>query len=1069
MLARAAIAAVLLAGVGPHDDHWALTAPHRPAVPEVTAKDWPKNPIDHFVLARLEKLGLRPEPEAPRAILARRLYLDVLGLVPTVEELDRFLADERPDAYERLVDELLASKHYGERQARLWLDLARYADTNGFEKDRPRSMWPYRDWVINAFNADMPFDEFTIKQIAGDMLESPTLDDRIATGFHRNTMINEEGGIDVEEYRWHAVVDRVNTTSTVWLGLTMACAQCHDHKYDPLTQADYWRMFAFFNNADEPEIPVPDPKITARRKPLLAEIARREARLADEFPVPDNIEWRPVSIVGAQAHNGTTLQERGDGVVEASGELPARDVYTIRATTDVERVTAIRLEALAAGGRGPGRTPHGNFVVTEIGLSKGTTKLALRHARADFSQTGFPVANAIDGRPGTGWAIDGAVRHHDRRAVFELAEPVAVRAGEQLVFSIAQTYGGQHTLGRFRLSVGTARQSGAKLEDARRAHLEAKLEAWIANTRAKARHWTALAPTRVVSENGATMTVQGDRSVLVSGDWPQTDTYVFEAATDMPKVTGLRLEALPDASLPEGGPGRAPLFKPGDFLLGEIEIEAGATRVEIGKGTQDYAHSGRPASLAFDGVLETGWSIEGRTGEPHQAVFAFTRPVVGPTKLRIVMRQHGIHQMTLGRFRISLTGDADPIACGVPADVEAILLDDHRSDAERARLREQFLAVAPELADARRAIVELRKRLPKYPTTLVMKERKPEHDRTTHLYKRGEYTRPAQAVSAALPGVLGTLPSGPRNRLALSRWLVSDDNPLVGRVVVNRMWHSVFGRGLVKTVADFGTRGSPPSHPELLDWLATEFPREGWSFKRMLRLIVTSATYRQASSASPDKWRRDPDNEWLARGPRFRVDAEVLRDLCLTASGLLNRKVGGPSVFPPQPDGVTSLSYGAMKWRTSTGPDRYRRGLYTFQKRTSPYAAFATFDAPSGENCVARRARSNSPLQALTMLNDTVFTEAARALARWTLARAGTRDADRVRFAFRSCISREPTADESSALLAFVRRQRERFERGELDAKRLAGATSDGNAVEIAAWMALSRVLLNLDETVTKG
>jgi len=881
----------------PAADHWSFRKPSRPPTPAVNDASWPRNPIDAFVLARLEKEGLKPSPEADRATLVRRVSLDLTGLPPTVGEVDAFLADAAPDAYERLVERLLASPHFGERWARFWLDRARYADTNGYEKDRERSAWPYRDWVIRALNADTPFDRFTVEQIAGDLLPGASPAQKVATGFHRNTMTNEEGGVDVEEFRFAALVDRVATTGTVWLGLTVQCAQCHTHKYDPITQREYYRLMAFLNNADEPELDVPDPSIAARRATAEAEIKSLE--------------------------------------MSRAGTLP---------------------------------------------------------------------------------------------------------------------------------------------------DLDAKQAEWESKQRPV--RWSVVRPTRAASKKHATMTVQPDGSVLVTGDKPNNDVYEVELSPAQAGVTALRLEVLPDPSLPDGGPGRAPLFSVGDFLLTELTVDAGEPasknlqRLKLADATQDYCEPGRPATLAIDGVTDTGWSIKGGVGQAHAAVFTVAG-AAGPTphagaRLLVTMHQEYIHQMTIGRFRLSVSADPKPVkASGLPAEVEAALLvpRGERTASQAAAVRDHFLSVAPELSERNRKIGEIRKAMPKYPTAMVMRERAADHARVTKVHKRGEFLKEADPVGPGVPAVLHPLPPGsPANRLTLARWLVSEDNPLVGRVVMNQVWQAYFGRGLVSTSEDFGVQGARPTHPDLLDELAVEFPARGWSLKAMHRLIVTSATYRQSARATPELTARDPRNELLARGPRFRVDAETVRDIALAASGLLSRQVGGPSVFPPQPDGVTSLAYGGAGWPVSTGADRYRRGLYTYLKRTAPYAAFVVMDAPTSDTACVRRERSNTPLQALTLLNDAVFVEAAQALARRVVAEVDGPTEARVSHAFRLCLARPPRPDELRRLSAFYDRQRARFRAGELDAAKATGATPKGDEdlSDLAAWTAVARALLNLDETVTK-
>jgi Protein of unknown function (DUF1553)/Protein of unknown function (DUF1549)/Planctomycete cytochrome C len=875
--------------------HWAFQKPARPTIPTVKDPSKVRNPIDAFVLARLDKERLTPSSEADKPTLIRRLSLDLTGLPPTVEEVDSFLADPDPGAYERLVERLLASPAYGERWARFWLDRARFADTNGYEKDRERSVWPYRDWVIQALNADLPFDRFTIDQIAGDLRPDPDTASRIATGFHRNTMVNEEGGIDIEEFRFASLVDRVNTTGAVWLGLTIGCCQCHSHKYDPFTQREYYQLLAFLNNADEPEMGVPDAAIAHSRDEIEARIRALESSRAEKFP------------------GGS--------------------------------------DALAS-----------------------------------------------------------------KQAAWEAA------------------------------------QHPTKWEIARPSHLQSK------------KH--------------ATMSILPDGSVLATGDKPNNDVYTVEIPVTTPGVTALRLEVLPDPSLPDNGPGRAPLFSVGDFLLTEFLVDAGSKalqRVKIAEASQDYSEPGHPASLCIDGVTDTGWSIKGGVGKAHAAVFRFKAPV-DTSRLVVTMHQEYIHQMTIGRFRLSTTTDAGAIkASGLPAEIEEALLipSDQRSADQSERIRDHYLSVAPDLKAINKQITDLRASEPKFPTSLVMQERAVEHARVTKVRRRGEFLKEADPVEPGVPAVLHSLAKGvAKNRLTFARWLVSDDNPLVGRVVMNQVWQSIFGQGLVTTSEDFGTRGARPSHPELLDWLAVEFRARGWSLKTMMRALVTSATYRQASTASSALQARDPKNELLARGPRFRVDAEVVRDLALASSGLLSRKIGGPSVFPPQPEGVTSLAYGGGGWRVSSGEDRYRRGLYTYLKRTAPYAAFIVMDAPTSDTVCVRRERSNTPLQALTLLNDAVFVEAAQSLARRVMARGLNSTEERAAYAFRLCTSRAPRGDELTKLVAFHDRQVGRLRSGELNAATIAGANpplpAGVDVVEVAAWTAVSRAILNLDETMTK-
>lgn len=886
--------------------HWSFVAPRMPALPQVKQADWPRNGIDHFILARLEAAGLKPSPEADRYALMRRLSFDLIGLPPTPEEADAFVNDNSPNAYEKLVDRLLASPHYGERWARRWLDLARYADTNGYEKDRARSIWPYRDWVINALNADMRFDRFTIDQIAGDMLPGATTQQRIATGFHRNTMLNEEGGIDPLEFRFHAMTDRVATTGTVWLGLTLGCVQCHTHKYDPVSHREYYGLMAFLDNADEPEMEIPNEQVAKQRQEIERKISGMISELPNKFP-PE----------------------------EKSG--------------------------------------------------------------------------------------DGDTRSEELR---------------------------------------------------RKEHLDKKFRAWVEAEAAKSVRWAALKPIEATS-NLPLLSIQDDSTVIASGDQTKSDTYDLTFRTDLKRIRAIRLEALPDEQFPRRGPGRVYYEGPaGDFTLCEFTVAAGDKPAKIAKASHSFANGKFTAEAAIDGHPQTGWSIDGGQGRAHSAVFQLAEPLAdaGEFKIRMLFERH--YSAGLGKFRLSVTTDERAaVARDFSAEAEAALLvpAENRTPEQNAALLRQFTLVAPELAKEREAADQLRKTMPAPATTLVMLERPDRNPRLTHRRHRGEFLQPKEEVRPGVPGFLSQIPSGqPLNRLTFARWLVSPENPLTARVTMNRQWAAIFSRGLVRTTEDFGIQGEPPSHPELLDWLALEFIRQGWSLKKMHRLIVTSATYRQSSQVTAPLLEKDPENRLLGRGLRFRLEAEMIRDGALRAAGLLSAKIGGPSVFPPQPAGVTTEgTYGQLQWKVSTGEDRYRRALYTFSKRTAPFAMLTTFDGPSGEFCLARREVSNTPLQALTLLNDPVFMEAAQALAARATAREGGAG-EKAAFVFRHCLTRPPTAAEQETLVKFQATQKERFEKKELDPAAFAGE-GQGDVIERAAWTAVIRALMNLDETVTKN
>jgi hypothetical protein len=879
------------------EKHWSYVKPTRPADPPVRNDAWVRNPIDRFVLARLEKEGLSSSPEASRETLIRRLTLDLTGLPPAVEEVDAFLADTGADAYEKVVDRLLASPHYGERWARPWLDLARYSDTNGHEADRRRSIWKYRDWVIQALNRDLPFDRFTIEQIAGDMLPDPTTDQLIATGFHRNTMYNEEGGVDKEEAHWENLVDRVNTTATVWLGSTIGCSQCHNHKYDPFTQKEYYQLLAFFNNTErkvrgtgrfrtEPQLDLPTSEQSAKKKSLESEIETLERQLRTTTP-----------------------------------ELAAAQIEWERAVRDA------------------------------------------------------------------------------------------------------------------------------------------------------ANQWKVVDSKRAESLAGATLQKQDGLSLLVSGTNSPDETYVIEGTLDGP-ATAIRIEAIPHASLPRGGPGRDAY---GNFFVTTVEAEAAGEKIRFRKTLVD---DGRIDDKKFKQL----WTVDATRDEtrvPRQMVLLAAAPF-GSRGDKLVIRLRQTTELIgqgLGHFRLSVTSAPDPgVIVSVPAKSRALLEipEASRTSQQKRTLADAYRAAAPTLDAARDRLKDARKELDDLGivTTLVMAER-PTFDRpSAPLRIRGSFLSPGETVYANVPAVLPPLPESQMpNRLGLAQWLVSPENPLTARVTMNRMWEHYFGRGIVETSEDFGTQGQAPSHPDLLDWLATEFVAQKWSMKAMHRLIVTSATYRQSSAAMPALLERDPYNRLFARGPRFRMEAEMIRDVTLAASGLLTRKIGGPSVFPYQPEGIWDLPYNDDKWVESKGEDRYRRGLYTFSRRTAPYPSMLTFDAPSREFCTVRRVRTNTPLQALTTLNDPAFFAAAQAMTARVFREAPGDDRARAEHAFRLCASRKPSGPEVDRLLSWLANERQSFESRPSDAARLAKERPTGvtaSDAEFAAWTMLSNVLLNLDETLTK-
>jgi Protein of unknown function (DUF1553)/Protein of unknown function (DUF1549)/Planctomycete cytochrome C len=1065
--------------------HWAFVPPRRPPIPKVSKPGWVRNGIDAFVLARLDKEGLAPSAEADAYTLVRRVYLDLIGLPPTPAEADEFVRDRSPGAYERLVDRLLSSPRYGERWARRWMDLARYADSNGYEKDRQRNIWPWRDWVVKALNADMPFDEFTVEQLAGDLLPNATLDQRVATGFHRNTMLNEEGGIDPLEFRFHAMTDRVNTTGTTWLGLTVGCCQCHTHKYDPLPQREYYQVMAFLNNADEPDLDLPAANANHLRADAEARAERLKAGLADRFPVGD-VEWRGVTISSAASTGGDDARLMDDGSALFSGPSPDRAAYALEFDTDWTLVDGFKLETLTdptLPKGGPGRVAHGNFVLSEIRVTASPTgggparEVAISSATADVEQDGFPITAAFDGKSDTGWAVhSGDKLNQPHNAVFRFKEPVNFPGGARFKVTLVQEGPEKHLIGRPRFSVRRPVEDARPIADRRRTALQTAFEKWLAAERTRAVAWTPLRPANAAS-NLPLLAVEPDDSVFASGDITKSDTYELTFHPPRGRITALRLEALPDDRLPGHGPGMAYYEGPkGDFFLTEFELNIDGVPAKIDHPSASYAGNNfgdkAGAALAVDGDPQTGWSAAGRSGERSEAVFPLSAPVEGARELKLTMHFGRHYACSLGRFRISTTAQSGDVAAQQhPPEIQALLAKPASSltTEDNSRLLDHFLMSTPELADAQREIRDLL-RPPPGPVTMVLRERPAGNPRPTHIHKRGEYQNLGDEVQ---PGVFASIapfpPTLPKNRLGFAKWLVSADNPLTSRVTVNRQWQAFFGRGIVRTTEDFGIQGEAPSHPELLDWLATQFIRDGWSMKALHRLIATSATYRQGPSTDKDLVVGDPDNHLLARGPVVRLEAEILRDAALRAGGLLTDKIGGPGVYPPQPAGVTEVAYGSPSWPTSTGADRYRRSLYTFAKRTAPFALFNTFDAPSGESCLARRDVSDTPLQALTVLNDILFLEVSQAMGR-SLAAAGGKKEARIEEAFRRCVTRPPTAAESALLARFYDEQKGRFASHELDATKVAGPGGEhAGAGDRAAWTAVARALLNLDETITKN
>ncbi|MDX2268830.1 MAG: PSD1 and planctomycete cytochrome C domain-containing protein [Bryobacter sp.] len=880
--------------------HWTFSAPHRPSLPSVQNAAWVKNAVDNFVLAKLEKENLAPSAAANRATLLRRLSLDLTGLPPTWQEVQAFIRDKSKNAYEKQVDRLLASPHYGERWGRHWLDAARYADSDGYEKDKMRNVWFYRDWVVAAHNRDLPYNQFLTEQLAGDLLPQPTQDQLVATGFLRNSMINEEGGIDPEQFRMEAMFDRMDAIGKSMLGLTIQCAQCHNHKYDPLRQEEYYKLFAFLNNSHEANIATYTPAEQQKRAMVL------------------------------------------NGIRELEGQL--------------------------------------------------------QHRNPD-------------------WAL--------------------------------------------------------------------RMSAWEASL-PKPANWEVTKPeVDDISTGGQKYLLQEDGSLLAAGYAPTKHRAKLTLKPTAKLIRSFRLELLNDPNLPLGGPGRS-LYGTGALTEFEVELEAESAEkpkklkisraladlnlpeqeiLAIYKDKSDKRRVTGPIEYAIDGKDETAWGHDAgpvRRNEPREAIFVLEEPIDlsdGKSKLHVYLSQkHGgwnsddNQNYNLGRIRLSVSTDTVETA-PLPLRVRELLAipPAERSARQTQAIFQYWRTTVPAWQGLNEEIETLWKQHPEGSTQLVLLER--DRMRPTHLLELGDFLKPAKTVAPGVPAFLNPLPEGAGGtRLDLARWITDRNAPTTARAFVNRVWQQYFGTGIIETSEDLGTQSAAPSHRELLDWLAVEFMETGWSMKKLHRLIVTSNVYQQSSEVRPELLTKDPNNRLLARGPRFRVEGEIVRDITLAASGLLNRQVGGPSVFPPAPEFLFQppSSYGPKNWPVEKGENRYRRALYTFRFRSVPYPVLTNFDTPNGDVSCVRRVRSNTPLQALTMLNEPLFLEAAQALGQRAMKEGGKADAERIQYVFQRTLSRRAEAAEEAALMAFLDKQR---------ARQLG---------EEQTWTALARVVLNLDETITK-
>ena len=1139
------------------EEHWAFTTPVRPTPPTVKHKDWVRNPIDAFILSRLEKEGLTPASEANKRTLIRRLSFDLTGLPPTREEIHQFLADDSPDAYEKLIDTFMAKPEYGEHLGRFWLDVARYGDTHGLHLDNYREMWPYRDWVVNAFNKNMPFDQFTIEQLAGDLLPEPTRDQRVATGFNRCHVTTSEGGsIDAEYYVRYAI-DRANTTSTVWMGLTVGCAQCHDHKYDPITQKEFYQLYAYFNNITEnamdgnrkdspPVVKLPTPEQEAELAAFDEQITALDAKTKAPIPELDATQtawenrmprWTTLKPTSLHSKGGATLEVLEDNSILASGTNPEQETYEVIVDLPPGKWSAVRLEGIrhkSLPKGGIGRSSNGNVVLTDFALfiappapaSDAETPVAestdaetqteaktadaeavstpaadadaqvenapaevqaentptddtdteaqadneteedtevtdpwtpvhIVQAWADHEQVmgednlGGVIANAIDDKPETGWALDR--RNQNRQAIFLVAAPFGMEGGRLKIRLKHEFDLRQKQLGRFRLALTDA------------------ATVYPIGTKIGLGNWHAAGPFTAEHGNLAFYQVyEPETKGVNAGDkfelngktikWEQQTHWVDEQVHN------------------------------------DIVGENSATYLfrNISSVTQQKAllHIGSNDALKvwMNGTELLAKNVQRDAAADQEQVQVALKPGNNTLLLKIVNYSgpSGFY------FRME---SAPPM---LPANIVDIAGTPRgeRETAQKDQIRDYYRAnitldksinenAHRAFADLKAVVADLGKVRQKrnsldgsLTTTLVMQERT--EPRGAYVLARGEYQNPGEQVHPQTPAVLPAMPEGSLpNRLGFAKWLLSPEHPLTARVAINRFWQDIFGTGIVLTAEDFGTQGTPPVHPELLDWLATEFIASGWDIQAMLKLMLTSATYRQSAEITSEKLERDADNALLSRGTRYRLDAETVRDNALALSGLLYTKVGGPSVKPPQPGGLWK-AVGFTGSNTDTfvkdeGADKiYRRSLYTFWKRTAPPPQMNILDAPSREACTIRRERTNTPMQALMLMNDPQFFEAARAFAERTVKEGGETTEERIAYLFESATARLPKPKEAALLLETFQAHHQELTANPEAAKELIAVGESEpdetlDAVEVAAWTMIANLILNLDEVLNKG
>lgn len=1013
---------------GEYAQHWSYEKPKRPGIPATIRETWSRNnEIDFFIQRRLESEGLEPSLQADRLTLARRAALDLTGLPPTWNEASAFASDPDPEAFEKYVDAQLAKPAYGERWAAMWLDLARYADSAGYADDPPRSIWKYRDWVIEAFNQNIPYDQFTIEQIAGDLLKNPTPDQIVATAFHRNTLTNSEGGTNDEEFRNAAVVDRVNTTMEVWMGTTMACAQCHTHKFDPLTHAEYFQLFDFFNQSadtdkkdENPLYSVWTDDLLNQKKSLEEKIKGLKSNLSTYTPELEKAkqawianlkrppEWKSLTVVTAES-KGVELSE-SEGWVSAEKKSIPNAVYSVVLKSPEEPVTALALEVSS--------DQKSNFVLSQV--------------RATWT-------------PDKDVPVKGRylrIENPGKKKFVHIAEVEVFGGGKNIALkakaSQSSTYSGK---GASLAIDGNTNGDYAKGS--------------VSHTAAGDSPWLEL-------DLGADVSVEEVRV------WNRTDGNGIKdrlAGYKISLLDGERKEIWSES------PDEVPAPK-ASFAI------SGTKQIEFAAAIADHEQKGFTANSILAKKLDPkrGWGIAPQVGKPHQLTLILKQPLeVGEGTLSVFLDQKSEHKNhLLTHFRLLATEDKNVSAWAkMPDSVRKAT----QSGSDEKAIADYFLTIAPTLKPVRGQVVAIEKSLAglKPVTVPVMQDLPAEKERESFIQIRGNYKSLGEKVKRNVPAVFHPLSEDlPRNRLALAHWLVDDENPLTARVHANRLWQQLFGSGIVPTSEEFGSQGEPPSHPELLDWLAMELQESGWDQKAFLKKLVMSATYQQASMTTPELLEKDPFNRFYARAPRFRVSAEMVRDQALFVSGLLSDKMHGKPVNPPQPNLGLKAAFGsATDWKTSEGEDKFRRGLYTTWRRSSPYPSMATFDAPNREICSSRRIRTNTPLQALVTLNDPVYVEAAQALARKMVSSGGETPEAKVRYGWREVLLREPSDDEVTRITMLFETLQTEFEADADKAKEMAtvpiGPEPKGASVsDLAAWAVVGNVLLNLDELFLK-